>query len=63
VSLGRMSEVSRAIQQTAESGAGTLTLALDGAAGGDSADVRLFRGGDGLIECRLHSGLLSDGFM
>jgi hypothetical protein len=58
-----MSEVSRAIQKTAESGLGALTLALDGAAGGGSADLRLFCGDEGMIECRLHSGLLSDQFM
>ena len=54
-----MSEVSRAVQQTAESGLAALTLALDGVAEGGSTDVRLLRGDDGMIECRLHSGLLS----
>jgi hypothetical protein len=58
-----MSEVSRAVQKAADSGGATLTLALDGAARGGPADVRLLRGDDGVIECRLHSGLLSNQFM
>jgi hypothetical protein len=55
-----MSEVSRAVQHAAESGVAALTLARDGAAGGGSPDVRLLRGDDGMIECRLHSGLFSN---
>ena len=34
-----------------------------GSAGGGSPDVRLPCGDDGMIECRLHSGLLSNEFM